>query len=80
MSVSMDVDSASPRGVKRKVDELSVVTAPRRIKVSLSNDPLLSLLLIYRPGPRSRRCEQDRSWGDYRGTSACSKGTHRECS
>jgi hypothetical protein len=29
----MDMDSESPRGTKRKADDLSVVTAPRRIKV-----------------------------------------------
>ena len=31
----MDVDGGSHRGTKRKADDLSVVTAPRRIKASL---------------------------------------------
>jgi len=34
MSEPMDVDLEAPRGTKRKADDdLSIVTAPRRIKV-----------------------------------------------
>jgi hypothetical protein len=32
----MDVDLEPPRGVKRKADDLFVVTAPRRIQVSFN--------------------------------------------
>jgi DNA mismatch repair protein MLH1 len=41
MSEPMDIDA--PRGIKRKADDLSVVTAPRRIQVSF-NDPSTCLL------------------------------------
>lgn len=33
MSEPMDMDSETHRGVKRKADDLSEVTAPRRIQV-----------------------------------------------
>jgi len=32
MAEPMDVDINSPRGTKRKADDISIVTAPRRIK------------------------------------------------
>lgn len=37
MSEPMDVDPEISRGVKRKADELSVVTAPRRIEASFKD-------------------------------------------
>jgi DNA mismatch repair protein MLH1 len=35
MAEAMDVDIEAPRGTKRKaIDDVSIITAPRRIKVS----------------------------------------------
>lgn len=44
----IDIDSESPRGTKRKADELSVVTAPRRIKVQLSPIFTGQILIFHR--------------------------------
>ena len=44
----MDMDSESPRGTKRKADDLSVVTAPRRIKVRPAFSPLRTFLMVLR--------------------------------
>jgi hypothetical protein len=41
MTEPMDVDGDAPRGTKRKADDLSVVTAARRIQVSLDTYILL---------------------------------------
>jgi hypothetical protein len=44
MSEPMDVDSETHRGVKRKADDFSEVTAPRRIQVGLVSTPPTGIL------------------------------------
>ena len=46
MADPMDVDSDTSRGTKRKADDLSVVTAPRRIKVGQSFTLFLNLTCL----------------------------------